>query len=39
MRKITVIFWVVFWLFVYKISFLHEDRITTSNKFTIYRDN
>ena len=38
MRKVTIVFWVLFWLFVYKISFLHQDRITTNNKFAIYRD-
>lgn len=39
MRKITIIFWAIFWLFVYKISFLHKDKVTTTHKFTIYRDS
>jgi acyl-homoserine lactone acylase PvdQ len=39
MRKLTLIFWALFWLFVYKISFLEKDTVTTANKFNIFRDS
>lgn len=38
MRKLTIIFWIVFWLFVYKISFLEKDVTSTTNRFSIIRD-
>lgn len=38
MRKLTVIFWVLFWLFAYKLAFLERDSVSTDNRFTIFRD-
>lgn len=38
MRTLTLIFWLLFWLFVYKLTFLEKDTINTSNRFAIYRD-
>jgi acyl-homoserine lactone acylase PvdQ len=38
MRKLFIIFWLIFWLFIYKLAFLEKDAIQTDHEFTIYRD-
>lgn len=38
MRKLTFIFWLIFCLFVYKISFIEKDQPDTHYKFSIARD-
>ena len=38
MSKLAVIFWLIFWLFVYKLSFLERDIPETHYKFAIARD-
>jgi hypothetical protein len=38
MRKLTLLFWLLFWLFIYKLAFLEKDNIRTQQAFTIYRD-
>ncbi len=38
MRKLTLVFWVLLWLFVYKLSFLEQEQPQTNHKFAIARD-
>ena len=38
MRKLTLLFWLIFWLFVYKLSFLEKDVPKTEHKFSLARD-
>lgn len=38
MSKLTILFWILFWTMVYKLTFLEQDTSNTDNKFTIFRD-
>lgn len=38
MKSLIVLFWVLFWLFVYKISFLEQNQASSSHRFSIIRD-
>jgi penicillin amidase len=38
MRKLTIIFWLLFWVLVYQFTVLQKDTSSTDNKFTIFRD-
>lgn len=38
MGKLAVIFWLLFFLFIYKLAFLERHNLTTDHQFTLYRD-
>lgn len=38
MMKLTIVFWLIFWLFVYKLAFLEKVSLKTDKAFTIYKD-
>lgn len=38
MRKLSLLFWLLFWLFLYKLTYLEKDTSHTEHKFDIFRD-
>ena len=38
MKLTTIVFWTLFWLFVYKLSYLSEEAPDTAHKFSLARD-